>query len=301
MSWTQNETEQYLLDVSNNVGMFSSNVNNYHITAFSKDISFKTFLEIGTWNGLGSTKTFADAFDNRLFDNDYTFYSLECNKEKCENAAKLYIDNPNIHILNEVLWNELPSNFYELFPECLNNEDIKAQFDVDLDNMKKCNLFLERAELPEIFDFVLLDGGDCTTYFDFQTIKNRCKYLYVNDISSSKGKFVLNDIINDKKTWNIMVFTKKNNSFVLAENIYIKYNLQNVEKTPIEVPRVMYETPPEIPLHIQRFQEEQKKMQEMQEQEQQEQQQEQQEQQQWLELDVNLAQIPEEDPGQQSF
>jgi hypothetical protein len=291
MSWTQNETEQYLLDLSNNVGMFSSNAHNYHITAFSKDTSFKTFLEIGTWNGLGSTKTFADAFDNRLFDNDYTFYSLECNKEKCENAAKLYIDNPNIHILNEVLWNELPSNFYELFPECLNNEDIKAQFDVDLDNMKKCNLFLERAELPEIFDFVLLDGGDCTTYFDFQIIKNRCKYLYVNDINSYKGKIVFNDMINDKKTWNIMAFNKKNNSFVLAENIYIKYNLQNVENTPVvEVPRVIYETPPEIPLHLQRFYEEQK-MQEMQ----------QQQQDQVVEVEVNLAQIPEEDPGQQSF
>lgn len=256
MSWTQNETEQYLLDISNNVGMFSDNLNNCHIAAFSREITYTTFLEIGTWNGLGSTKTFADSFDDRLYDN-YTLYSLECNKEKCEYAANLYINNPNIHILNEVLWNDLPSNFYELYPECLNNEEIKAQFDVDLENMKKCNLFLERPELPEIFDFVLLDGGDCTTYFDFQAIKNKCRYLYVNDIINYKGKYILNEIIKDTKTWNIMAFNKKNNTFVLAENILIKY-AQYLEKTPtIEIPRVKYETPPDFPIHMQRYNEEQ--------------------------------------------
>lgn len=262
MSWTQNETEQYLLDVSNNVGMFSNNINNCHITVFATDIKNKTFLEIGCWNGLGSTKMFANAFENRLYDNDYMLYSLECNKEKCENAEKLYVDNPNIHILNEVLWNEVPSNFYDLYPECLNSEDINPQFHVDMDNMKKCNLFLERPELPEIFDFVLLDGGDCTTYFDFQVIKNKCKYLYVNDINS-KGKYILNEIIQDSKTWNILTHSKKTNSFVLAENILLIKNGQYYKKLEtIEVPRIIYETSPEIPLDIQNFNEEEKNMQE---------------------------------------
>jgi predicted O-methyltransferase YrrM len=67
----------------------------FHICAFAKNTQLKTFLEIGTWNGMGSTKTFLNAFNDRFNDNSYSFYSLECNKEKCENAAKLYIDNPN--------------------------------------------------------------------------------------------------------------------------------------------------------------------------------------------------------------
>jgi len=219
MSWTQNETEQYLLDLSNNVGRMINTSQCFHICAFAKNTQLKTFLEIGTWNGMGSTKTFLNAFNDRFNDNSYSFYSLECNKEKCENAAKLYIDNPNVHILNEVLWNEVPSNFYDLFPECLNNEDIKAQFDVDMDNMKKCNLFLERPELPEIFDFVLLDGGDCTTYFDFQAIKDRSMYIFITDINNIKGKQIITEISNNKN-WRC-IFHSKNDSFVLIENINI--------------------------------------------------------------------------------
>ncbi len=72
---------------------------------------YKTFLEVGTWNGLGSTKAFSNGFSKR---DDYVFYSLECNADKCEQASKLYSD-PNIKILNEVIWNKEPDNFFDIF------------------------------------------------------------------------------------------------------------------------------------------------------------------------------------------
>jgi hypothetical protein len=167
---------------------------------------------------MGSTKTLADAFNNRKFKNTTPiFYSLECNKEKCEDAAKLYTGNQNIHILNEVLWNKLPSNFYELYPQCLHDEVIKAQFAVDLENMKNCNLFLERPELPESFDFVLLDGGDYTTYFDFQVIKDRCRFIFINDVNNDKGALILKEMSNSRN-WRTLV-DGFNDGYIVAENI----------------------------------------------------------------------------------
>ena len=74
----------------------------------------KTFLEIGTWNGLGSTKQFVDILNTR--NDDYIFYSLECNSEKCNDARNLYVAEKNIIILNEVLFNIQPENFYDIFP-----------------------------------------------------------------------------------------------------------------------------------------------------------------------------------------
>ena len=110
-------------------------------------------------------------------------------------------------------------NLYDLYPECVDDPDIKAQFDVDIKNMKKCNLFLERPEIPKIFDFVLLDGGDCTTYFDFQAIKDRSIYIFINDINNIKGKRIIAEISNNKN-WRC-IFHSKNEGFVLIENINI--------------------------------------------------------------------------------
>ena len=44
-------------------------------------------------------------------EDDYIFYSLECNKDKCIDAAKLYKNNDKMYILNEVIWNEQPDDF----------------------------------------------------------------------------------------------------------------------------------------------------------------------------------------------
>lgn len=76
-----------------------------------------------------------------------------------------------------------------------------------------------------------------------------------------------------------MAFNKKNNTFVLAENILIKYAQYLEKTTTIEIPRVNYETPPDFPIHIQRYNEEQ--------------------QQQQQEVEIELEQIQEEEPIEQ--
>ena len=206
-----------------NLGQICNDDFSKDIKEYASNTKYKTFLEIGTWNGLGSTKAFAEGFkyrgdNNSNSDDDYVFYSLECNKDKWNDAAKLYTYNDKIHILNEVIWNEEPTNFYEIFPQCLSNEMYKHWNEVDIINMKRCNLFLNKPNLPEVFDVILLDGGEFTTYYEFQLLKNRCKILMLDDINVDKCKLIVSEILEDP-SWKIIKKQNVRNGYLIAEKM----------------------------------------------------------------------------------
>jgi hypothetical protein len=131
-------------------------------------------------------------------------------------AIQLYSHNDKIHILNEVIWNEEPSDFYEIFPQCLTDTKYKHWNEVDIINMKKCNLFLNRPNIPDMFDVLLLDGGEFTTYYEFQILKNRCKVIMLDDTNADKCKLIVNEIKNDS-SWKIIKQNDTRNGFLIAE------------------------------------------------------------------------------------
>ena len=89
-----------------------------------------------------------------------------------------------------------------------------------MENMKKCNLFLERDDLPEVFDVILLDGGEFTTYFEFQLIKNRAKYLLLDDINVAKCTKIVEEIKSDSKKWEIIEENKRTrNGYLICKNL----------------------------------------------------------------------------------
>jgi hypothetical protein len=214
--WDENDKQYYDHLTSHNIGQICNDPFSNEIVKYASDVKYKTFLEIGTWNGLGSTKAFSNGFMNRK--DDYIFYSLECNKDKCDEAANLYTNNNKIHILNEVIWNKEPSDFYTIFPQCRMNEMYKHWNEVDMINMKMCNLFLDRPNLPDLFDVVLLDGGEFTTYYEFQLLKDRCKILMLDDINVDKCKLIVKEIENDS-SWKIIKKENIRNGFLIAEKI----------------------------------------------------------------------------------
>lgn len=216
--WENNDKKNYNLHKQHNVGQICNDSFSLKIRELSGILENKTFLEIGTWNGLGSTKQFVDVLKTR--NNDYIFYSLECNNDKCNDARNLYVAEKNIIILNEVLFNIQPDNFYDIFPQCANNPMFKEWHKVDMENMKKCNLFLERDDLPELFDVILLDGGEFTTYFEFQLIKDKCKYLLLDDINVAKCTKIVEEIKSEPTKWEIIEENKTTrNGFLVCKNL----------------------------------------------------------------------------------
>ena len=214
--WDDNDKQYYDHLTTHNIGQICNDPFSNEIAKYASDVNYKTFLEIGTWNGLGSTKAFSNGFINRT--DDYIFYSLECNKDKCDEASQLYAYNNKIHILNEVIWNKEPSDFYTIFPQCKSNEMYKHWNEVDMINMKMCNLFLDRPNLPDIFDVILLDGGEFTTYYEFQLLKDRCKILMLDDINVDKCKLIVKEIEHDP-SWKIIKKENIRNGFLIAEKI----------------------------------------------------------------------------------
>ena len=82
--------------------------------------------------------------------------------------------------------------------------------------MKKCNVFLNRPNIPEIFDVVLLDGGEFTTYYEYQLLKNRCKILMLDDVKSDKCRLIAQEIVSDP-TWKIVKQGDVRCGYLIAE------------------------------------------------------------------------------------
>ena len=214
--WENNDKNNYYNHTCYNIGQICNDEFSFDIETYASNPKYKTFLEVGTWNGLGSTRSFVNGFKNR--NDNYLFYSLECNSEKCAFAKEIYKDHPKINILNEVIWNEEPSNFYDIFPQCKTNELFKHWNDVDIINMKQCKLFLDRTNLPQIFDVILLDGGEFTTYHEFTLLKNRCKILMLDDINVDKCKLIVQEILLDP-TWSIIKKSNIRNGYLIAQRV----------------------------------------------------------------------------------
>ena len=179
----------------------------------------KSFLEIGTWNGYGSTKIFVDSLHQRN-DVNTVFYSLECNKEKSNFANNLYKDYENVFILNETIITDFPTDLNTIFPELSANEQYTFYNKVDYDNMKSCTLFLNRTNIPEIFDVIFLDGGEFTTYHEFQVLKSKCKYLLLDDTNTNKCMKIVEEIYNEKNNWEVLLDKKdERNGILLCKNI----------------------------------------------------------------------------------
>ena len=183
------------------------------ITRLCKDPENKTFLEVGTWNGLGSTRAFVNVLKDR---DDTIFYSLECNAEKVAYAQKFHEGVANVHILNEVLVHLSPEDVYEVFPQAKDDAEFNRWNTIDIANMKECKLF----DACEDFDVILLDGGEFTTWHEFQKIKNHVKYLLLDDTNTNKCAKIVEEIKSAPETWKILEHvTDARNGAMLVQHI----------------------------------------------------------------------------------
>ncbi len=82
--------------------------------------------------------------------------------------------------------------------------------------MKDKKLFQNRTDVPIIFDMILLDGGEFTTWYEYLLIKDKCKVLILDDCNTNKCKKIVNDIIHSN-LWNIILQTDERNGIFACE------------------------------------------------------------------------------------
>jgi hypothetical protein len=111
----------------------------------------------------------------------------------------------------------MPSDIYDIFPEIKQNSDYEYWNVIDFNNMKDKPLFLERKEIPEKFDVLFLDGGEFTTWYEYQLLKDKCSVIIMDDTNVCKCKKIVNELKNQPDQWKLLLESKDRNGYASFE------------------------------------------------------------------------------------
>ena len=153
----------------------------------------KNIVEVGTWNGMGSTKCILDGLTNEKY-----FWSVELYPEMFEIAQTNLkeIVTSNVTLLNgsiieydEVFW------FDHSKIDLTGDRHAKLWYEKDLRLLKKSINVLDK--LPTKIDLLILDGGEYTTYPEFIKLKDRTKIIVIDDTNILKSKRIRLELMSN--------------------------------------------------------------------------------------------------------
>lgn len=145
----------------------------------------KTFVDIGTWNGLGSTRCFIEGMKSNI---ESVLYTIENNSEKYEHAKSMWASSIKEFSLNV--------NF--LNGSLIKNDDIDRWLDenkIELDETQQYWLTIDKANSTknliidcDYIDILLIDGSDYSGYLELILLKDISKYILLDDVKSLKNE-----------------------------------------------------------------------------------------------------------------
>ena len=213
--WCPNDKNDFL---NNNTGQITpNNLVGQTLIKYVKENNLKNIVEIGTWNGLGSTRCFLLALQGNTTTN---FFTLETNKEKLEiaknNLLSLTTEKCNF-LWGSVIRSSDIINIQQIFPELLRNSEFRRWHNLDIQNINLSPNVLDK--IPAEIDFLLLDGGEFTTYYEFVLLFQRCtKFIALDDVNVSKCREIRR-ILKSNSNWKEIHYINERNGFSLFQLI----------------------------------------------------------------------------------
>jgi hypothetical protein len=192
--WNIEDKNGFEIETSNNRGQINLDQDlGKVIFELSKEIENTTFVDIGTWNGLGSTKCFIEAMK---LNKSSKLYTIENNKEKFEVAKSLWQDVIKDEELNVVFLNgTLVEN--ELIDSWIEENNIlltdQQKYWLHIDKQNSTNLV--NIDCDSI-DILLIDGSEYTGYLELILLKDKCKYILLDDVRSVKNEMSRNYLLS---------------------------------------------------------------------------------------------------------
>ncbi len=171
------------------------------IAKYAADTRFSRYLEIGTWNGRGSTCCFYDGFTKRS--DTPILQSYEIDKDRATEAAALWSFAPQIRVLHgRILKDDQYPSYREvlaLFPGV--NEQWHSE---DVRNFWSCSHI--PIEEPEV---VLLDGAEYLTQFEFERVFRGCPSVrvYILDDTHTAKTPRINDFLLNHPEWTRIAYS----------------------------------------------------------------------------------------------
>jgi hypothetical protein len=178
-------TQEGVTDVQNTGQVKVDSAFGQWIAKYASDSRFSRYLEIGTWNGRGSTCCFYEGFKDRK--ESYTLQSYEIDRSRAAYANQVWSFFPSI----EIIYGHVNPN--DTFPSY---EDVLAVHssvnrewhDADTKNFEQ-SPYVPMKD-PQV---ILLDGAEYLTYFEFMyLIKHSSATVYLLDdtVSAKCAKVV---------------------------------------------------------------------------------------------------------------
>jgi hypothetical protein len=180
------------------------------------DYKPNTIVEIGTWKGLGTTKRIIDSIEKNQI--TPTFISLESNLPFYETATRNLKDKLNtVKLIRGRIVGE------EEIDAFLSKNQITEQMmgwlRSDLNDYMNCENVLN--QLPETIDFLLLDGGEFSTYHEWIILKDRTKIIALDDTLTLKCKQIREELLTDENYEVIIDSSDRNGFAIFIKNEHI--------------------------------------------------------------------------------
>lgn len=185
----------------------------YYIDQIIKENLPKNIVEIGTWKGLGSTKRIIDSIIN---------YQITCNFLSLETHLTFYNEaknNLNIYknYVQLIYGTIININDIQHFVSTLALDPIQKQWlDSDITDLSIAPYVFDI--MPEKIDFLLLDGGEFSTYAEWQKLKNRSSIIALDDTNVTKCQKIKTEILQQSNTYEIIIDSNDRNGFLFCKN-----------------------------------------------------------------------------------
>lgn len=191
--------------------------------------NLQTILEIGSWDGTGSTQCFIEALKNVK---EPKLYCIELRNDRFEELKKNTQDYPWITCINASTISKntfIHKSFDEIWNSPFNKIENKNKTVVQswYDDDMKCISNFETGYLDHdnnFYDGVLIDGGEFFGYSEYKLVKDRTNVLFLDDYYNAfKTNQVARELLNDPE-WEVIAGNRywRNGYAVFRRKQFIK-------------------------------------------------------------------------------
>jgi hypothetical protein len=171
------------------------------ISTIAADTRFQRYLEIGTWNGRGSTCCIYDGFSRRS--DTPMLQSYEIHAERANEARALWKSVPSVQILHGRVLQDHQCPVYrevtKMFPEV-----VESWHSEDVRNFFQCPYVPPND--PEV---VLLDGAEYLTQFEFDRVFSKMPSVrvYMLDDTCAAKTYQINAYLRARPEWTRIAYS----------------------------------------------------------------------------------------------
>jgi hypothetical protein len=191
-----------------NLGTKSGNL----IKDICKRSDVSTIVEIGTWNGMGSTLCVIDGIKEcgivkkfisiELYENMYR----EAIQNLGDDIKYVELLNGSIIGISDMDWfdHSIITRVIEENKDTMgiSSEHSRLWYESDMSNLKSAKYLID--QIPEKIDFLILDGGEFSSYPEWCKLKSRTRIVALDDSNIFKCSKIRREIL-DSNEYNVIV------------------------------------------------------------------------------------------------